>query len=159
VLYYYDQTEELLKQINCLDKFCEKRSPEKIIDSRKKAGSMYEVRIVREGTLLLYLDVKSSLLVYQLNGEKTTLSSATGDIAIAIGYDGLPIISYRNASGFYIKKCLEITCQSSITTNHPLFFNSTKIKIWSFKIFPLVSFVDDKGVLTIYTCKNMECSK
>ncbi len=127
VISYFDATSGHLKVLHCGDLYCGAGNTATTLDN---SGSISSIAIGLDGLLLIsYYDyANGDLKVFHCgnnactaNNTITTVDSA-GNVgmysSIAIGADGLPVVSYYDASNGALKllHCGNVTCNSANTT-------------------------------------------
>ena len=184
VISYYDQTNSALKVAKCNDLACF-GGDETIttVDSFGDVGQYASIVIGTDGfpVISYYDQTNSALKVAKCNdlacfgGDETITtvdgspSSAQGHHAsIAIGADGLPIISYRGVNGaLRVVKCNDPACSGgdeTITTVDPYVYPiysggwHTSIAIGSDDL-PVISYRDGNlRALKVAKCNDLACS-
>jgi len=177
LLAFYDETRGDLKVSKCLDSTCSGRVATSTIDRAGNVGSYVAMVIDPEGfPVLSYLDATSGDLkvarceTSDCSGTKTiTTLDSEGVVGLftsmAIGEDGLPVISYfdRDRCALKVAKCNDPACSGGDETLSILdkkgcvgLFSSLAI---SADGTPVIAYYDSKkGRLKVAKCRDAACT-
>jgi len=178
LLAFYDETRGDLKVSKCLDASCSDRVATTTIDSKDSVGSYVAIAIDGEGLpVLSYLDATSGDLKIarcsapDCSGTATVTRLDTAGVvglftSMAIGDDGLPVISYfdRDRCALKVAKCKDPACSGGDATISILdnkgcvgLFSSLAI---SADGTPVIAYYDsNKGRLKVAKCRDAACTE
>jgi hypothetical protein len=176
IISYYASTARDLKVAKCGDSSCSSGNLINTVDSTGFVGEHTSIAIGADGLpIISYYDAsnrdlkvaKCGNIVCNFGNMITTIDSAgfVGEYAsITIGYDGLPIISYYDASNrdFKLAKCGDSSCSSgnTVTTLDSVGYvgKYTSITIGTNGL-PVISYYDASNQnLKVARCGNPSCS-
>jgi hypothetical protein len=173
---YYDVTNGNLKVLKCSTASCSGSNVITTVDSAGDAGTYSSLTIGFDSLpFISYYDVSNGNLKavkcgdpFCASANTVTVLDSTGDVglhtSVAVGTDGLPVMSYYDATGANLKalKCGNPSCSSGNTitaldsTGDVGLYTSITIGPDSF---PLISYYDVTNAnLKVVKCGNAACS-
>ena len=175
---YYDSTNGALKFARCADKDCAGGNAITTVDSTGTVGKFASLAIGADGLpVMSYYDVKNSTLKVAKCGNAACTAENTittvdtlGDVgqfaSIAIGADGLPVISYAsldsfNSTAIKVAKCGNAACSTGNVIRAPFQGRGTisALTVGADGL-PILIVVEGfgGGTLTALKCGNADCS-
>ncbi len=176
VISYYDNTNGHLKVAKCGNASCSSGNTLTTVDATGSVGYYTSIAIGSDGLpIISYRDSTNQTLKMAkcgnascTSGNILTTVDATGDVgvfsSIAVGSDGLPIISYVDNANMNVKaaKCGNASCSSGNTLTAvevaTFLYGTTSLTIGTDGL-PVISYYDmSNGVLKVAKCGNAACS-
>ena len=178
VISYHDDTSGDLKVLHCGDLLCSSGNISTTVDSAGDVGEWTSIAIGADGLpVISYRDVTNAALKVLHCGDRlcssgnisTTVDSSTADTgrttSIAIGIDGLPLVSYWDATNGDLRAlhCGDLLCSSgniSVTLDSSTadVGRETSLAIGADGL-PLISYRDETNVaLKVLHCGDLVCS-
>jgi len=175
VISYWDRTNRDLKVAHCGNAACTVGNTLTTVDSVGNVGYDTAITIGRDGLpVISYYDYTNHILKVVHCGNvacsagntilnvASLLGGTVGETSIAIGGDGLPVISYYDSYDLKVVHCGNVACSANNTNTIVPWFGSVggdnAIAIGGDGL-PVISFYDDtNGDLLVMHCANASCS-
>lgn len=174
IISYYDWTNEDLNVAHCDDVACT-TAYTRTLDSTDWVGASSSIAIGTDGLpVISYNDISNGDLKVAHCGDPACTTSSTNTVddgggltvgrytSIAIGVDGLPIISYYDASREYLMAahCDDAACTTadiSILDNEVSGMGTSIAIGWD--SLPVISYMDaDQGIIRVAKCSVISCT-